>query len=68
MIAKKIRKEVEAFVEQVGFTKEQIAATRAKHTTEQGEASSVPTDKTRVAKAKATEKKMEEEITKKLNE
>ncbi|XP_059068448.1 uncharacterized protein LOC131858966 [Cryptomeria japonica] len=76
VIAKKIRKEVEAFAKQEGFTKEQIEATRAKHAIEKGEASSVPigtptstlTHKTRAAKAKATEKKMEEEITKKTVE
>ncbi|XP_059073796.1 uncharacterized protein LOC131874436 [Cryptomeria japonica] len=46
-----------------------IAATRSKHTVEEGEASSVPTDiptstptnKTRATKAKAAEKKMEED-------
>lgn len=69
VIAKKIRKEVEEFVEKEGFTKEQIVAIREKHAMEQGEASSVPTGtptstpigKTRTAKAKATKKKMEED-------
>lgn len=31
VISKKVRKEVEAFIEQAGFTKEKIAAARAKH-------------------------------------
>ncbi|XP_059068885.1 uncharacterized protein LOC131859307 [Cryptomeria japonica] len=69
VIAKKIRKEVEAFTEHARFTKEQIATASEKHATEQGEVSNVPTDtptttptgKTRATKAKAAKKKMEED-------
>ncbi|XP_059064805.1 uncharacterized protein LOC131856871 [Cryptomeria japonica] len=69
VIAKKIRKEVKAFTEQAGFTKEQIVVAREEHAVEQGEASSVPivtptstpTGKTRATKARLAKKKMEED-------
>ncbi|XP_059064624.1 uncharacterized protein LOC131856734 [Cryptomeria japonica] len=61
--AKKVKKEVEAFAEQDGFTKEQIAATRAKHEVEQGGNSSIPTSTSigKIRVMKETEKKKVEE-------
>ncbi|XP_059066400.1 uncharacterized protein LOC131857713 [Cryptomeria japonica] len=43
IIAKKVRKEVEAFVEQARFTKEAIAKARAKHAAQHAGTSSAPT-------------------------
>lgn len=61
VIAKKIRKEVEAFGEQAGFRKESIVEARGKHIAQQAGASSTPTDtstgmQTRAGKGKVVEK------------